>query len=255
MDRYGSDTYGRSFADVYDEWYGDLDDLTVLIELLAELADGGPVCELGVGTGRIAIPLAAAGVDVIGLDASSEMLARLAEQDPLTTVTPVRGDMVDDIPPGPFSMIVIAFNTLFNLTEPQRQAACIEAASQRLQPGGRLVIDGIVPEVHEADAVAGLVVDDVSIRELGVDKVVLSIARHHLESQVAEGQFVEFTESGGVRLRPWRARYSSPAEIDAMVHSAGLTLEHRWASPERTPFTDTSRRHISVYRSASTTAP
>ncbi len=71
MDRYGSDTYGRSFADVYDEWYGDLDDLAVLIELLAELADGGPVCELGVGTGRIAIPLAATGVDVIGVDASS----------------------------------------------------------------------------------------------------------------------------------------------------------------------------------------
>lgn len=255
MDRYGSDTYGRSFADVYDEWYGDLDDLTVLIELLVELAAGGPVCELGVGTGRIAIPLAAAGVDVVGVDSSPEMLARLAERDPLVTVSPVLGDMVDDIPAGPFSMIAIAFNTLFNLTEPQRQAACIEAAAQRLRPGGRLVIDGIVPEVHEADAVSGLVVDDVSIRELGIDKVVLSIARHHLESQVAEGQFVEFTESGGVRLRPWRARYSSPAEIDAMARDARLVLEHRWASPERTPFTETSRRHMSVYRLDAMTAP
>jgi SAM-dependent methyltransferase len=255
MDRYGSDTYGRSFADVYDEWYGDLDDLAVLIELLAELADGGPVCELGVGTGRIAIPLAATGVDVIGVDASSEMLARLVAQDPLATVTPVLGDMVDDIPTGPFSMILIAFNTLFNLTEPQRQADCVKTAAQRLRAGGCLVIDGIVPEVHEIGVAAGLVVDDVSIRELCIDKVVLSIARHHLEAQMAEGQFIEFTETGGVRLRPWKARYSSPDEIDAMAHAAGLALEYRWASPERAAFSATSRRHISVYRLGSTGAP
>ena len=252
MDGYRSDTYGASFADVYDEWYGDLDDLDVLIAMLTEFAETGPVCELGVGTGRIAIPLAATGLNVVGIDSSAAMLQRLSDADPSASVEVVHGDMVDDIPTGPFSLIVIAFNTLFNLNDAGRQAACVEHAAARLQPGGRLFIDGIVPE--PALAGYGLTIDDVTVRDLSVDRVVLSVSRHRPADQTAEGQFIEFTEAGGVRLRPWSVRYSTPQQIDAMTAAAGLQLEHRWCDLQRGAFTDEARRHVSVYRKLDTSS-
>lgn len=246
MEGFRSDTYGNAFADIYDEWYGDLDDINTLIALLLDLAGSGPVLELGVGTGRIAIPLAQANLEVIGLDSSKPMLDRLAASDPNGLVTPVLGDMVDDLPAGPFSLIVIAFNTLFNLTEHDRQAACIAAAASRLAPGGRLLIDGIIPDRSAAGF--DVTVDDVSIRDLTVDRVVLAVSRHRPDDQVAEGQFVEITESGGVRLRPWSVRYSTVEQIDAMATAAGLEIEHRWAGPDRCPFNSSSGRHLTVYR-------
>ena len=248
MEQYHSGTYGKSFADVYDEWYGDLDNLDQLIDLLVELAGDGPVCELGVGTGRIAMPLANAGLTVIGVDSSPEMLDQLANRDTKHLIEAVHGDMVDDIPPGPFTLVVIAFNTLFNLLDHDRQAACLQQVASRLGPTGRLVIDAIVPDLPEEQHPE--VVDDISVRELGIDRVVLSISRHHPNEQSAEGQFVEITESGGVRLRPWSVRYATPQQIDAMATHAGIILEHRWESPDRAAFTPTSGRHVSVYRRA-----
>jgi SAM-dependent methyltransferase len=252
MDGYRADTYGASFADVYDEWYGDLDDLGDLIAMLAEFADTGPVCELGVGTGRIAIPLAATGLSVVGIDSSTAMLERLAGADPSASVEVVQGDMVDDIPAGPFSLIVIAFNTLFNLNDADQQAACVKNAAARLRPGGRLFIDGIVPESTIAGY--GLTIDDVTVRDLSVDRVILSVSRHRPAEQTAEGQFIEFTEAGGIRLRPWSVRYSTPEQIDAMAGAAGLHLEHRWCDLQRGAFTGEACRHVSVFRKPDTSS-
>jgi SAM-dependent methyltransferase len=246
MEGYGADTYGEAFADVYDEWYHAVSDVDSTVEGLLALAGRGPVLELGVGTGRLAIPLAEAGrptgVKVVGIDASSAMLERLAARDPQGLVEAVQGDMSSDLPDGPFTLVFVAFNTLFNLHDDGAQARCFATVADRLVPGGRFVIDAFVPDPSRYRG------DSVSVRSLTADRVVLSISVDDPERQVAEGQFVELTEAGGVRLRPWSIRYAGPADLDAHADAAGLTLEHRWETFAGAPFDADSPRHVTTYR-------
>ena len=111
----------------------------------------------------------------------------------------------------------------------------------RLAPGGRFVVEAFVPD-ETRDG------DDVAVRTMTADRVVLSISRHDAAQQRAEGQFVEFTERGGVRLRPWSIRYRTPAQLDALADAAGLVLEARWLDMERRPFGADADRHVAVYR-------
>lgn len=244
MRGYGASSYGDGFADVYDDWYRGISDVGATVGTLAELADGGPVLELGVGTGRLAIPLAAAGVEVTGVDASDAMLARLASKDGAGRVTVARGDMVDDLPAGPFALAFVAYNTLFNLVTAERQQECFRAVAARLRPGGRFVVEAFVPTPQPGPEVA--------VRSLESDRVVLSVSVRDDANQRAEGHFVELTESGGVRLRPWSIRYAPPAELDRMAVDAGLELQERWEDFARNAFTSDSDRHVSVYRRADT---
>lgn len=246
MDGYDDTTYGRAFADVYDEWYAGISDVATTVTDLAELAADGPVLELGIGTGRLAFPLAAHAphLAVVGVDSSTDMLARLharAEREP-GRVTAIEGDMVDDLPTGPFSLVFVAYNTIFNLPTPDRQAACFDAVARRLAPGGRFVVEAFVPDDPPKDG------DAIEVRTLAADRVVLSISRHDARTQRADGQFVELTETGGVRLRPWSIRYSSPTELDGMAAAAGLVVEQRWEAFGGEPFTTDSARHVTVYR-------
>jgi SAM-dependent methyltransferase len=252
VDGYGSHTYGEAFADVYDEWYSGISDVDATVADLLELAEGGPVLELGVGTGRLAVPLAEAGrvggVRVIGVDTSPQMLDRLTERDTARLVHTVEADMVTGLPAGPFTLVFVAYNTLFNLTDDGAHAACFRAVAERLQPGGRFVIEAFVPDDPPRHG------DDVAVRTLSADRVVLSVTRHDSDRQLAAGQFVELTESGGVRLRPWSIRYATPAQLDGLARAAGFDLEHRWAGFGGAPFDSDSPRHVSVYRLAGTTA-
>lgn len=253
MEGYSTSSYGDAFADVYDEWYQGISDVDITVAALLELAGAGPVLELGVGTGRLAVPLAEAGADrelrVVGVDASRAMLARLAGRDPTGLVEVIEGDMVADLPDGPFSLVLVAYNTLFNLTEPGAHAACFEAVATRLALGGRLAIEAFVPwdPPHRGH--------DVSVRSLTADRVVLSISVHDPDGHTAEGQFVELTEADGVRLRPWSIRYATPGELDRLAAAAGLELEHRWESFAGDPFTDGSERHVSIYRASRPAEP
>lgn len=244
VEGYDDTTYGRAFADVYDEWYAGISDVATTVADLAELAGRGPVLELGVGTGRLAIPLAASDhtVAIVGVDASPEMLDRLRGRPCPDNLQLVLGDMVDDLPAGPFGLVFVAYNTLFNLTTAERQRACFAAVAERLEPGGRFVVEAFVPDDPPRDG------DHVELRTLAADRVVLSVSRHDAGSQRAEGQFVELTEAGGVRLRPWSIRYAAPDELDAMAAASGLVLEQRWESFGRTPWATDSPRHVSVYR-------
>ncbi len=241
MDGYGDSSYGDGFADVYDDWYHDVSDVPATVAALERLADGGPVLELGVGTGRLAVPLAARGVPVVGIDTSTAMLEQLARNDPTGSVTAIRGDMVDDLPDGPFALVFVAYNTVFNLPDAPRQAACFRAVADRLLPGGRFVVEAFVPEDPPPSG------DHVGVRSLSVDRVVLTISVHDPVTQRASGQFVEFTERGGVRLRPWSIRYSTPAELDEMASAAGLVLEQRWRAFGDVTFGTDADRHVSVY--------
>lgn len=246
VEGYSASSYGDAFADVYDEWYQGVSDVEATVAELLALAGGGPVLELGVGTGRLAVPLAEAGAErglrVVGVDASPAMLAKLAERDHLGLVEAIHGDMVDALPDGPFSLVFVAYNTLFNLTAPGALTACFEAVAARLAAGGRFVVEAFVPWDPPRRG------DDISVRSLSADRVVLSISIHDPDRQAAEGQFVELTEAGGVRLRPWSIRYATPTELDAIAAAAGLRLEHRWESFGGDQFTDASERHVSVYR-------
>ncbi len=247
MDGYDERSYGEAFADVYDDWYHGVSDVEATVtDLLAFVDEGGRILELGIGTGRLAVPLATAGapigVHVTGIDASPAMLSRLAERDVDGRVTGVLGHMVDDAPTGPFDLAFVAYNTLFNLTGDGEQERCFRAIADRLVPGGRFVVEAFVPDEPFRSG------DDVSVRDLAADRVVLSITKYAPERQAAEGQFVEFTESGGVRLRPWAVRYATPAQLDEFAATAGFTLEHRWESFGDAAYTDDSNRHVSVYR-------
>lgn len=240
VEGYTSSTYGDRFADVYDEWYHDVSDVGATVATLMTLAGAGPsgmqdagraapprILELGVGTGRIAVPLARAGSTVHGVDTSTAMLERLAANDPGQLVTVHRGDMVHDLPDGPFDLAFVAYNTIFNLVEPGAQAGCFEAVRKRVVPGGRFVVEAFIPDEPPR---AG---HDVSVRSLAADHVVLSISVHDPAAHTAAGQFVELSEAGGVRLRPWVVRYSTVEELDTMATAAGFEVEHRWPSFER----------------------
>lgn len=257
MDGFGPSTYGDAFADIYDTWYGDLPGREDTVGTVARLARGGPVLELGCGTGRLALPLAARGVVVHGLDSSRAMLEQLAAKldtaraqqsaQPHATADPVvithQADMADFDLVGtpPFSVVFLAFNSLFNLPAEADQVGCLAAAARHLTPGGRLALECVVP----GDA-PNRVKDALELHSIGVDRVVLRVSRQDPATQTVSGQHVELTEQG-VRLRPWYLRYVTPAQLDALAATAGFELEERWADWAGTPFDGDALTHVSVY--------
>lgn len=243
MRGYDERSYGEGFADVYDDWYRDVSDIEATVARMVSLAGaGGRVLELGVGTGRLALPMADAGLTVTGIDSSPAMLAKLTERDRSGKVEVVCGDMVDALPDGPFDAALVAYNTIFNLLDATTQQRCFAAVARRLVPGGAFVVEAFVPEDSPAATTS-----DVSVRSLAADRVVLSVTVNTPEDQRADGQFVEFTERGGVRLRPWSIRWATPEQLDAMAAAAGMTLIDRWEDMAMTPFDDDSPAHVSVY--------
>lgn len=241
MKGFDDSTYGDAFADVYDDWYDDVSDVGATVALVHELAAGGSVLELGVGTGRLAIPLAQRGCRVVGIDSSAAMLRACAAKQGDVALSLIHGDMVDDLPSGPFAAALIAYNTIFSLPTPERQGALFAAVAERLAPSGALVVEAAVPDPQRKEG------GTVGVRSMHADRVVLSIDVHHPDEQRVDGQFVELSESGGVRLRPWSIRYTTPAELDAMASRAGLRLTHRWEDTSRSPFVSDSPTHVSVY--------
>lgn len=247
MEGYDASTYGERFADVYDDWYGDLGDVDACVKAVSGLAAGGPVLELGVGTGRLAIPLAEAGLSVTGLDASPAMLDRLRTKPGGHRIEALLGDMADP-PLGDrrFAAAFAAYNTFFNLVEVDDQRRCLHTVADHLRPGGRIAIEAFVPDPTAA-AEGG---SRVEARSVTADKVVLSVSVSHPETQELSGQYVDITEAG-IRLRPWRVRWATPDQLDAIAADAGLALVERWSGWDGTPFAPADGTHVSVYGSAS----
>lgn len=240
---YESTSYGDGFAEIYDDWYADVTDVGATVQRMVAVAGiGGHVLELGVGTGRLAVPMVEAGLSVTGIDASTAMLAQLTLRDPSGRVTAVAGDMVDDLPDGPFDAALVAYNTLFNLLEDGAQQRCFNAVAERLSVGGAFVVEAFVPNIENRSR------SDVSVRSMTANRVVLSVSQHSPDRQEASGQFVELTEAGGVRLRPWMVRWATLGQLDAMAATAGFCVESRWSTMDCSPFTDDSTQHVTVYR-------
>ncbi|MCB1003508.1 MAG: class I SAM-dependent methyltransferase, partial [Acidimicrobiales bacterium] len=235
----------------YDEWYADVSDVEGTVARVVELAGDHPVLELGIGTGRVALPLAAAGLSVSGIDASAAMLDRLRAKPGGGALAVARGDMadVDALAPPPgarFGVVLAAFNTLFNLVDADEQRRCLAGAAARLAPGGCVVVEGNVFD----PAGLGPAGDSVAVRSLTPERVVLSVSRADPAGHRLSGQFVDLVDGAPVRLRPWALRTTTPAELDDLAGAGGLVLAERWGGWRGEPFTDESDVHVSVYRIA-----
>ena len=232
--------FGRLWAATYDG-PGNPDPAPA-VDFLAPLADGGPVLELAVGTGRVALPLAARGVAVEGVEASPEMVAHLRAKPGGADMPVTIGDMADVPVAGPYRLVFLVFNTLFNLVSEERQAACFRNVARVLAPGGAFVIETFVPDPADFDRD-----EQVQVREVTEDSATIRMHRYDRAAQTFVRQTVTF-DAAGVHLKPFAMRYAWPEQIDELAERAGLRLTERYADWDRSPFDADSRSHISVYR-------
>jgi len=238
---FDSSTYGERIAEVYDEWHAGLDPSDA-VAALAELAGAGPVLELAIGTGRIALPLAERGVEVHGIDASEAMVAKLREKPSGNRIPVTMGDFADVGVAGAYPLIFIGFNTFFALLTQEEQVRCFANVAARLEPGGAFVLEGFVPDLARFDRG-----QRVSAIEVELDVVRIDASRHDPVTQRVTSQHLVLT-ADGVRLYPVSLRYAWPTELDLMARLAGLELAERWGGWRKEPFTADSERHVSVYR-------
>lgn len=236
------DHFGERVALRYDESSSDMFRPEVLdptVDFLAELAGNGPALELGIGTGRVALPLAKKGIRVHGIDLSAAMIARLQLKPGGDTVEVTIGDFATTRIRGNFSLAYLVFNTITNLTSQDTQSECFANVAEHLEPGGRFVIENYIPALQRLQPGETHVPFLVTPTRLGFEEydVVSQIAISH-HYQVVEGN-----------LEVWSTphRYVWPAELDLMARHAGMKLRERWATWTREPFTATSPSHISVW--------
>jgi SAM-dependent methyltransferase len=232
-------TYDERCADVYDQWFGHFDEAAV--DVLEELAGGGRALELGIGTGTVALPLAARGVEVHGIDSSPEMVARLRAKPGGDAIPVTFGDFAEVGVAGEFSLVFVVYNTLFALQTQEEQVRCFRNVAARLRPGGAFVLEAFVPDLAQLSAGRG-----VRLLHMTDERVGLKIFQHDPVRQKLRSRHVVFTD-GGSRLFPVEVRYAWPPELDLMAQLAGLRLRHRWGGWRREEFTAGSEKHVSVY--------
>jgi SAM-dependent methyltransferase len=210
-----------------------------VVDVLAELAGSGRALELGVGTGRIALPLARRGVPVHGIELSSAMAARLKAKPGADAVGVTIGDFATTTVEGTFSVVYLVFNTIMNLTSQEEQVACFRNAAAHLEPRGCFVIEVGVPDLRRLPPGETARVFHLSDDRWGFDEYDVArqgLVSHHFET--VEGRIQHFAA-------PFR--YAFPAEFDLMASLAGMRLRDRWAGWTREPFTGESRSHVSVW--------
>ncbi len=240
---FGPETFGQLNADWYDANLPPQDATLRAVELLADLARGGPALEFAIGTGRIALPLAERGLAVAGVEASAEMVAKLRAKPGGEAIPVVIGDMSEAGPAGAYDLVFLVFNTLFNLTSQEAQVRCFQNAARRLTERGVFVIETFVPDIAHFNEP-----ERVRTMHLSMRRLVIEATLHDPVRQVLRYQRVIFTDDGRASLLPLPMRYAWPAELDLMARLAGLELRERWADWDRSPFTATSRSHVSVYQ-------
>ena len=226
----------------YDESSAEMFDRAAVapaVDLLVELAGSGPALELGIGTGRIALPLAQSGVRVHGIDLSDAMVARLRAKPGGDDIRVTIGDFATTTVGGTFSLAYLVFNTIFNLTTQEAQVACFRNVAAHLVPGGCFVIEAGVPDVQRLVPGETIRAFHVSENKWGFDEydtATQSLTSHHLE--IVDGRL----ERNSVPFR-----YAWPAELDLMAQLAGMRLRERWGGWKREPFTSDSRQHVSIW--------
>lgn len=238
---YGPSTYGDSIAERYDDLYGNLFDNEATVTFLASFGRGGRALELGIGTGRIALPLAERGVDVEGVDSSEAMVAKLRAKPGGEGVKVTMGNFVDPPVKGPFDIIYIPFNTLFALTTQEQQVECFVHVANLLDEEGVFVLDAFVPDPTRFDRH-----QRIGVESIGDGNVTIEATLNDPNAQRSTSYHV-IVSGDGIEMHPVVVRYAWPSELDLMARLAGLRLQERWASYRRDPFTSDSPSHVSVY--------
>lgn len=245
VDGYDATTYGDSFAEVYDQWYEGLDDADFLESIVSSLSeDPVRVLELGVGTGRLVAQWLSlrptSGDTIVGIDSSAAMLQIANEKNFPTSVSFMCGDFSEQLPSGPFDVVFIGYNTLFNVPDAQALQNCIKNVSSVLNSSGSLYIDAVIPSstddsTHEF------------MQTMATGEEVLATSHHDPLSQRITGTFTHLGPENLSRVRSWAVRYFTPPQLDAIAEQSGLALFSRYADGRQTPFTSDSHRHVSRY--------
>ena len=238
-----------SFGEADAQEYLELErgDEAAAVAFLEGLAGGGPALELAIGTGRIALPLAARGIRVDGIDFSQAMVARLRERPGGDALSVSIGNYADVAVEDDYGLVYIVFNTIYNLLTQDEQVRCFQNVAAHLADDGCFVLEAATPNAlmrlrdHQY----------VDAEEVRVGHVQLDVARYDSVTQRLDETHVSIT-SEGVRLAPIVTRYIWPSEMDLMARIAGLRLRERWGGWGREPFTADSRLHVSVYVRAGT---
>jgi SAM-dependent methyltransferase len=234
--------FDERVASRYDESSVEMFDPAIVdpvVDFVAELAGGGRVLELGIGTGRIALPLARRGVPVQGIELSQAMVARLRSKPGGEEIEVTIGDFATTTADGTFSVAYLVFNTIMNLTTQAAQVACFRNVASHLEPEGCFVIEVGVPELQRLPPGETIRAFHVSESRWSFDEIDVAsqaLTSHHFE--VVDGRLERFSV-------PFR--YVWPAELDLMAELAGMRLRERWGGWKREPFTSDSRKHVSVW--------
>jgi SAM-dependent methyltransferase len=240
------DFFDEPVAARYDETSAAMFDPAVVeptVDVLAELAGGGRALEFGIGTGRIALPLARRGVSVHGIDLSAAMVARLREKPGGDAIEVAVGDFATTTLGGTFSLAYLVFNTISNLTTQDAQVACFQNAAAHLETGGCFVIEVGVPDLQRlppGETVHAFAIGDTHLGFDEYDVANQGLISHHFE-----------TVDGRIERHSIPFRYTWPAELDLMARLAGMRLRDRWSDWGREPFTSDSRKHVSVWQKES----
>lgn len=240
-EHYDPAAYGESIAGDYDELYSAIPDTGDAVALLAELAGSGPLLEMGIGTGRLALPLVERGVEVHGIEGSRAMVEQLRAR-PGGADIPVEVGSFDEVRVGRrFGVVVLALHTIFGLPSQERQTECFRNAERHLADDGFFVLEATV-----LDVAAFRNGQAVQPRFTNSERVELQVLRHDPVTQKVDVTNVHLS-SDGVRLNGFTNQYTPPRELDLMARLAGLELRERWGDWQRGPFTADSTRHVSVY--------
>ncbi|MGW8226314.1 MAG: class I SAM-dependent DNA methyltransferase [Anaerolineales bacterium] len=242
MKDYSESTYGENIAQVYDQWYTGFDPKSV--STLVELAKGGRALELGVGTGRIALPLSQAGIEVHGVDASPAMVAKLKAKSHGDDIRVSLGNFADVDVEGQFDLIYIVFNTFFALTTQDDQMRCFSNVASHLSSQGVFLIEAFVPDMSRFD-------NNQTVRVMAIEENGSRLETSQIDpiQQQINQQLIHLSAEG-IRTYPLKIRYAWPAELDLMARMAGLTLGYRWGNWHKDALTPEAGKHISVYRHA-----
>ena len=241
MAEYDASTYGERIADIFDDLYGDIEDAEAIADFLAPLANGGRALELGIGTGRVAIPLAARGVEVHGIDASPAMVAKMRAKPGGEKIPVSIGDFAGLPIEGDFGLIYVVFNTFFALLTQEEQVGCFQRVSNHLAADGVFVIEAFVPDQSRFERGQRLAATWLRLNEVNLEASV-----HDLPSQRVDTHHIIISASG-IRLYPVQLRYAWPSELDLMGRLAGLRLRERFGGWRREVFTASSAKHISIF--------
>lgn len=239
MSDYTEETYGELIADVYDDWYGDVD--PQMLEMLTRLAGGGRALELGIGTGRVALPLAHSGVKMYGIDSSPAMLQKLRAKPGSEQIQIHQGSFVNIPFEEKFDLIFVVFSTFYGLLTQEEQIHCFQSVADHLESKGLFAIEAFVPDLTRYQG-------GQSVRAAHLESQQSRLVASMLDpvNQIITSQFIVLDKSK-TDVKPVKIRYVWPSELDLMSRLAGLKSVYHWNDWGQSPFSSSSIKHIAIY--------